>query len=116
MYSLTVTFGPGPTVWRFLFRTKERADSYNAVHSMMPSQDLHIEDDFGQTGDIKALQIHGRMLENMDESMLAYVEMALHNARVQSKAQSRAEGDSTINLQRRGPAVLTPTMGGNGRM
>ena len=116
MYSLTVTFGPGPTVWRFLFRDKARAEGYNALTSMMPSQDFHIEDDFGQCGDIKAAQIHGRMLENMDESALAYVELALFNARVQAKAQSRAEGDSTINRHMRGPAVLTPNMGGNGRM
>jgi|SRR5208337_3440856 len=116
MYSLTVTFGPGPTVWRFLFRDKARAEGYNAIPSMMPNQDLRIEDDFGQCGDIKAAQIHGRMLENLDESLIAYVEMALHNARVQAKAQSRAEGDPTINMQRRGPAVLTPNMGGNRRM
>lgn len=116
MYSLTVTFGPGPTVWRFLFRTKERAESYSAVSSMIPNNDLHIEDDFGQVGDIKAPTIHGRMLENMDELLLAYVEMALHNARVQSKAQTRAESDPALNRMTRGPAVLTPGMGGNGRM
>ena len=114
MYSLTITFGPGPTVWRFLFRTKERAETCNALASIVPGSDMHIEDDFGQIGDIKAPTIHGRMLENLDESLVAYVEMALHNARVQSKAQQRAEGDPTINRQMRGPAVLTPNM--NGRM
>ena len=113
MYSLTVTFGPGPTVWRFLYRTKEKAESYNAMPGIMPTQDWHIEDDFGQVADIKAPAVHARMLENMDESLLAYVEMALHNARIQSKAQSRAEGDQTINPRSRGPAVLTPM--GNGR-
>lgn len=112
MYSLTIAFGPGPTVWRFLFKSKESAEKYR--HTELPMQDLHIEDDYGQIGDIKAPSIHGRMMENLDESKFAYIEMGLHNERVKIMANERGRADPTIrNAMRQGPAVLTP-MGGNG--
>jgi hypothetical protein len=112
MYSLTVVFGTPATSWRFLFRSKEKAEQAIGLISDHPTQDLHIADDFGQSADIKALTIHGRMLENLDESQNAYVEMALHNARVQAKAQERAKADPAIRAAQRGPAVLAPI--GNG--
>lgn len=116
MYSLTIVFGTPATSWRFLFRTKERAEECNGFVSAHPTQDLKIEDDFGQCANIKAMTIHGRMLENMDESQLAYVEMQMHTWRCQLKAQERGKADASIrNAQRQGPSVLTPGMG-NGMM
>jgi len=52
------------------------------------------------------------MLENLDESQLAYIEMALHQARVQAKANERAQSDSVLRNAKRGPAVITPGMNG----
>lgn len=112
MYSLTVVFGSPSTSWRFLFKSKERAEAAVGLLSDHPTQDIHVADDFGQSADIKALSLHGRMLENLDESQLAYIEMALHQARVQAKTNERAQSDSVLRNAKRGPAVITPGMNG----
>ena len=112
MYSLTVVFGTPTTTWRLLFKNKEGADQANGLLSDHPMQDMRVSDDFGQTVNIRASTIHGRMLENLEESQLAYVEMALHNARVQAKAQTRAGSDPVLRSAQRGPAVLSPLNGG----
>ena len=112
MYSLSIAFGDVPTPWRLLFRSKERAETFRDMHKNFPNGDVVGMDDFGQEISVKGSSIHGLMLENLDESMLAYVEMMLHQAKCQAKAQTRANSDPVLTAGRRGPAVLTPM--GNG--
>lgn len=116
MYSLTIVFGNPSTTWRLLFKSKEKAETATGLLSDHPTQDLHISDDFGQSANIKANTINGRMLENLDESQNAYVEMQLHNWRVQAKSQERGRADPALRAAQRGPAVISPNMGGNGMM
>ena len=107
MHSITVIVGPASL--RFLFRTKEKAESFKNFKTDHPTQDLHIDDDFGQHGEFKALSIHGVLIEDMDQSKLAAVELMLHNARIQNSAQQRAQSDQ--GLVRGGPRVLSPIPG-----
>lgn len=109
VHSLTVVHGPAS--WRFLFKSKERADHYKNFRSDHPTQDMTIDDDFGQHAEIRALSISGIMIENLDETKLVAVEMLLHDARIRATAQQRAQSDTQLRATQRGPSVLTP-MGG----
>jgi len=112
VHSITVVLGPAS--WRFLFKSKERAEHYKNFKTDHPTQDLIIDDDFGQHAEIKAMSIHGIMIENLDETKLVAVEMMLHNARIQASAQQRAQSDTALRATQRGPSVLTPMTGMNG--
>ena len=112
MHSITVVLGP--TSWRFLFKSKERAEHYKNFKTDHPTQDLIIDDDFGQHAEIKAMSIHGIMIENLDETKLVAVEMMLHDARIRASAQQRAQSDTQLRATQRGPSVLTPMSGMNG--
>jgi hypothetical protein len=108
VHSITVIVGPASL--RFLFRTKEKAEVFKNFKTDHPTQDLHIDDDFGQHAEFKALSIHGILIEDMDQSKLAAVELMLHNTRIQNTAQHRAQSDPGI--ARTGPRVLSPIPGG----
>ena len=115
MFSITVVFGPGPTSWRFLYKSLAGAEKYDAHLTDHPTQDLQIADDFGQKAKIKSTQIHAIMLENMEESKQAGIEVSMHDMRTKATIQARIQSDPAIRaaMQQRGPAVLTP-VGPNG--
>jgi|HubBroStandDraft_4_1064222.scaffolds.fasta_scaffold00027_80 hypothetical protein len=110
MHRVTVVLGP--TALGFMFKTKEKAEAHKNFKTDHPTQDLTIDDDFGQHAEIKATSIHGIIIEDMDQAKLAQVELMLHNTRVQAAAQHRAQSDPALNATRRGPAVMTPFNGG----
>jgi hypothetical protein len=112
MHSITVIFGPASL--RFLFKTKEKAEAHKNFRTDHPTQDLIIDDDFGTHAEIKALSIHGIIIEDMDVSKLAGVELMLHNTRIQAAAQHRAQSDPGLRAARQGPAVISPMGGMNG--
>ena len=125
MFSLTISFGPGPTMWTLMWRdetkAKEAADKlrhgvdgrYNTIGGINP-QYAALEDEFGQQADVKFSEIHGFMFEDMELSKLAHIERALHQARTQAQGQQAAENDQVLRVQRArsGPAVLMPGMNG----
>lgn len=110
MYSLSLIVGNLSTPIRLMYRSKERADACLGLISDHPTQDLRIEDDFGQTFHGKAPSIHGRLIENMDESLLAYVETVIFNERVKAKAVARMKADPILNPAGRG--VVAPNFNG----
>lgn len=112
MFALTISFGPQGTMWRLLYKTEETAQRAYAVTERVPNP--YLEDDFGQKLHVHG-QVHGIMLEDMEQSKLANIEMALHNARTQAGAQTRAANDPILKSAQmtRGPAMLSP-MGPNG--
>jgi hypothetical protein len=140
MHSLTIAFGEGQIMcWRLMFTSEENAlrawsifngaptqlplapvklDTSDAARSMewhrnpTPSQDVAtITDDYGQTCAVKLSDIKGLMLEDMDRSQLGDIEMRLHGARTQAKAQTRAQSDPSL----RGGGVVQPFNGGFAR-
>lgn len=115
MHSLTICFGPTGTIWTLLFKAEEKAGVlYNAYvdHRMNKAEGgaLIGADDFGQSIAIDMDQIHSIMIDDMDQSQMAYIERALHQARSQAKAQSRAMGDPILKtaIMSQGPAVHSP--------
>lgn len=122
MFAITVSHGV--QAWRLLYKTEEKAEEiYNRLAVPIDkTMDFNVttriaaEDDFGQRATFKVADITGVMLENLDESKLANIEMGLHQQRTQVGFQQRAESDPTIRAasQRRGPAVIDPTAGFNG--
>jgi hypothetical protein len=121
MFSLTICFGPANTPWILLFKEEEKAKTvYNDYVSSKIEGALDgaliAADDFGQAIAMPISKINGMMLDDMDQSQLAYIERGLHNARAQAKAQQRAGADPTLRAaaMSQGPAALTPFA--NGRM
>lgn len=119
MYSLTICFGPTATVWTLLFKEADRAQKAHAelTSAGVPATAvLSLGDDFGQEVALRADQIHGVLLEDMDHSALAQVERGIHQARTQASAQDRAMSDPKIRQsilrQQQGPAVMSPVPNG----
>lgn len=104
MHALTVVFGNA--AWRFLFRQKESVDKYRQFRADYPTQDLIIDDDFGQHAEIRAGAINGIQIEDMDLSKIAHVESALWQHHVQVTAQQRARNGPGITTS---VPVLDPT-------
>jgi hypothetical protein len=112
MYSLTIAFGETPAMWRLLFKTEEAACIAQSVVTGEAGSFV-ITDDFGQTCGFKASDIVGHMLEDLDQSKLAGVEMMLHNARTQAAAQTIARTEPALRaVGQQGPSVFVPNGGG----
>jgi|HubBroStandDraft_3_1064219.scaffolds.fasta_scaffold41976_2 hypothetical protein len=133
MFSLTIVFGPGPMVWTLMFKTEEAAeDAALAVRSILqargkdtnfsPISAVSLKDDFGQIAEVTTESLHGFMLENMEQSKLAHIERALHQARTQAKGAEIADSDPVLAQARRraqgGMPIMQPMPTGfspNGR-
>jgi hypothetical protein len=114
MFSLTIAFGETPAMWRLLFKTEEAAQkSYLALRNNQ-NTDIGLLDDFGQRCFVKPASLIAIMLEDLDQSRLAGVEMMLHNARTQAQAQTQARSEPALRSAGQGPSVFVPQ--GNGRM
>lgn len=103
----------GNTSWRLLF--KDEVGAGKAVSALCTSEPaVEIADDFGQALFATTKSIHGWMLEDMDKTKMAHVEMALHQARTQGLATKMAQHDPALKAQSNmgGPSVLNPM--GNG--
>ncbi|MFA5897705.1 MAG: hypothetical protein WC829_01200 [Hyphomicrobium sp.] len=112
MFCLNIALGN--TSWRLLFKTEDRARLVYEVISNPVIENLILDDDFGQQLCAKVAHIHGFMLEDMDKTKLAHVEMALHQARTQILATKMAQSDQGLRTSSmmQGPAVLNPMNGG----
>jgi hypothetical protein len=113
MFQITLTFGPTGTQWALLFQTEEKAVASWQHASLGSSEFLTLEDDFGQTVNIVRKSLYGSMFESLEKSQLAHIEIALHRARLQAKAQQMASADPGLRTLARGPAVMTPFEAGN---
>jgi hypothetical protein len=114
MHVITIAFGNAPAVWQFVFKTEEAAIKAWNDHALKAGR-ITITDDFGQTAIFDTNNITGRMLENLDMSKQAHVARSLHQQRTQAEFQKAAESDPGIRAAMRGPAVLSPVPGFNGR-
>ena len=119
MFSLTVSFGPAPQAWVFMFRDKEKAEHTYQMITQPEAPTIMIADDFEQRAFFKMDQINGIMLEDMQQSQLAYIERVLHQARGNAKSQEAAQSDQmlrTAMLRQQGQSpILTPMGAPNGR-
>lgn len=116
MHSLTICFGPSNTVWNLLYKEGEKAALVYNDWLTQGGAVIAATDDFGQTIAFTREQVHGMLLEDLEQSQMAQVERGLHNARTQAKAQTRALADPSLaaSMRAQGPAVHSPFP--NGRM
>ena len=126
MFSLTIVFGPGPMVWTLMYKNEETAvAARNSLQEAKESgeNDFELVDDFGQECEVKASECHGWMLEDLEQSRLAHIERALHQARTQAKGSELADADPVLRQARMkaqgGLGMIQPMpggmMGANGR-
>lgn len=97
MFSLTIVFGPGPMVWTLMFKTEDKLRLELANWAMNKTP---IIDDFGQECLVDADKIAGYMIEDMEQSRLAHIERALHQARTQAKGAEIADSDPVLKQAR----------------
>lgn len=118
MFSLTIVFGPGPMVWTLMFKERKTAEDALA-HWTAKQEDL--TDDFGQVACVNPDKAHGWMLEDLEQSRLAHIERALHQARTQAKGAEIADNDPVLKQARHraqgGMPMIQPVpgFGPNGR-
>ncbi len=119
MFSLTIVFGPGPMVWTLMFQDQAKAAlAAIEIDNTSSENRIHLGDDFGQVVSISRAEIHGSMLEDMEQSRLAHIERALHQARTQAKGAEIADADPVLRQARmkahgQSMPILQPM--GNGR-
>lgn len=116
MFSLSIMVGAGQ--WRLLFKTEEKAfEAHNAL-SLPGTSETRVElrDDYGQRMTVNLASVHAFMLEDMRQSKLASVELALNEGRIRNAAMKAAQTDPELREATRGqgPSVITPNMN-NGR-
>src|SRR5579863_10384237 len=123
MFSLTIVFGPGPMVWTLMFKTEDKAQLNVSTLNQSPlGQVTRFVDDFGQECNIITDELKGWMLDDMEQSKLAHIERALHQARTQAKGAEIADSDPVLAQARRraqgGMPIMQPMPTGfspNGR-
>jgi hypothetical protein len=100
MFSLTIVFGPGPMVWTLMYKTEEKAQQHKSFINEHKDSRVQLYDDFGQECTINSEDIHGFMLEDLEQSRLAHIERALHQARTQAKGAEIADNDPVLKQAR----------------
>ena len=106
MFSLAIMIGSGQ--WRLMFRTEDKAlTAVNLLDAaLINKRCVQVIDEFGQTFSGMPL---GWLLEDMDKSQGAAVELALHNARTQKKATTMAQSDPALKQSMIGqPGIVAP--------
>lgn len=121
MHALTIARRSCAVDWQFLFKTEEAAEKAYAAATnqvgvpMIASASIEIKDDFGQRCRVNPSDITGVLLENQEESKLAHVENALHQARTRNTIMQRANSDPALKFAMGNggsPAMLSPMGGG----
>ena len=112
MFCINVALGS--TSWRLLFKDEDKATEAFNVLDARANADLRVADDFGQVLVAHVDSMHGVMFEDLDQTKLAHIEMALHQARTQNAAQKMAASDPSLRagVNQAGPAIISPM--GNG--
>jgi hypothetical protein len=103
--------------WPLLFKDKEKVDeAWTLASSFKPDMSISLEDDFGQKFAAPCIMISGVMLEDLDQTKIAHIELSLHHARMQGAAQKAAAADPAIRetMRPQQPSVFVPG-GMNGR-
>lgn len=119
MHQITIAAGPIP--WSLLFKTDKNARDAWAKVRANKNEDTEIEDDFGQSILLAEGAITSAVYEDLAKSEMAYVARALHQQKVQFKAQDAAKADTFLRekMRAQGPAVLSggmpPMQFNNGR-
>lgn len=111
MFSITLALGN--QAWRLLYKNEEKAALAFGKLQSARQEELFLDDEFGQTVQICKNGLTGFLFEDLEKMKMAHVEMALHNARLQSMANKAAQADPGLraNAMMNGPGVLTPMNG-----
>jgi biopolymer transport protein ExbB/TolQ len=96
MFSLTIVFGPGPMVWTLMFKNGEEATRAKRLADNFSTDNLHLVDDFGQNCTITGKDIHGTMLEDLEQSKFAHIYRALHQTKTKIDADKMMDSDPAI--------------------
>jgi hypothetical protein len=131
MHMITVSFGSSSCP--LLFKTKEAAEaaweaittlrfspvesgSMESMRQPNAQYATRVTDDFGRQ--VCIWNLNGAIMEDMAVAQEGQIEVGLHQARTQVKANQRGQNDPTLRASQlaQGPAMINPGLNGNGRM
>ena len=117
MWNLTICFGPTGTVWAFLFKEKESAQSiFDIMTAPCPDDrtrdhvSLTFQDDFGQHAHFMLGDVVGVLLEDLEAIEQARIERAIADEHVKAKFLARAKTDPVIRqaMQGQQSPIMSP--------
>lgn len=96
MYSLSIAIGA--MSWRMLYQDEEKAKAAYTALKDTTVPNVEISDEYGQIGTFKTAMngLGAIMLEDMEKSKMAEIDLALHRQRLQLLAQKMAAADPAI--------------------
>jgi hypothetical protein len=107
MFSLAISFGPQGQIWSLLFKEEASAKAACVAIGDIDSSST-ITDDFGQRIFITPGQIHGLLVQDLDQMIESRIQHSLNDAKAQARYNARIKTDPEIRALQNGPAVLTP--------
>ncbi len=113
MYSLSIAIGM--MSWRMLYQDEERAKAAYLALKDNTVPTIEIADDYGQIGTFKPMACPALMLEDMDKSKIAEIDLALHRQKLQMLAQKMAAADPAIRAANMGSQMPLVNPMGNGQ-
>jgi hypothetical protein len=107
MFAITVIVRTIP--FRFVYKEEAAALLAISALSTIALDFITLTDDFGQTLYCKREHLSGWIVEDLERSKLAAVEIMLHQQRTQNLAQKMAQSDPSLrHVTTSSPGVLTP--------
>lgn len=115
MFSLSISFGPGPTTWRLMFHSEEAAQRAWDTVAMIPPPTgmlgapqtrVVITDDFGQR--LCLSEFAGMLLEDLNQTKVGHTEFAIHEMKTRAGIATRAQADPILRQAQAngGPPML----------
>lgn len=114
MFAINITYGHNDSQKALLFKTSENADGAAMTLDGIgaKSQDmLEISDDFGQSFNLRKDSLTSWSYEDLDKTAEMQVEIAIHNQKVQARAQSAVMNDPQVRASMAMASMGRPGMG-----
>lgn len=115
MFSLSIAIGA--MSWRMLYQDEEKAKAaYTALKDTTVPL-VEISDEYGQVGTFKTAMngLPAVMLEDMEKSKMAEIDLALHRQKLQMLAQKMAAADPAIRAANMSAGLQPLSPMGNGQ-
>ena len=109
MFSITIALGN--VSWRLLYKSEESAaHATSIIQDTKHLSEIRVDDDFGHSLTVPTKSLHGILVEDLDKTKMAHVELGLHQARIQAAANKAGQADPGLraSAMTNSPGVLTP--------
>lgn len=114
MFAINITYGHNDSQKALIFKTERDATKVDQAFShpvAVTHNRITIQDDFGQRFSVRVDAITAWSLEDLDKTAEMQVEIAIHNQKVQARAQSAVMNDPQVRASMAMASMGRPGMG-----